>query len=212
MGRIADLTHTLRTGLTVYPGTQPPVIEEACSVEKDGFSERQIIMFSHTGTHLDVPAHIFPNGDSLSGISADHFYGTALKLTISHGKEISIHFIEERIQLLGKPDFIIFATGWDKFWNSEKYFSDFPLPPSEIFEYLGNSIIKGIGIDAISIDLIENTKLQNHQLILSKGKIIVENLTELWQLPDDSLFDFYCFPLKIQDGDGSPVRAVAKIN
>jgi arylformamidase len=40
--------------------------------------------------------------------------------------------------------------------------------------------------------------------------VIIENLTNLDSLPD-SKFEFFCFPLKIENGDGSPVRAVAKI-
>jgi kynurenine formamidase len=44
--------------------------------------------------------------------------------------------------------------------------------------------------------------------VLSNGLIIIENLTNLESLINKS-FDFAVFPLKIKDGDGSPVRAAA---
>jgi len=47
--------------------------------------------------------------------------------------------------------------------------------------------------------------------LLTKGIITYTNLTHLDLLPSDKPFMFYGFPLKIKDGDGSPVRAVAII-
>ena len=35
--RVIDLTHTIREGMPVYPGTEPPVLAAANSYEKVGF-------------------------------------------------------------------------------------------------------------------------------------------------------------------------------
>jgi kynurenine formamidase len=43
--------------------------------------------------------------------------------------------------------------------------------------------------------------------VLEKGVLIIENLANLEQLPD--LFLFVALPLKIRQGSGSPIRAVA---
>lgn len=47
--------------------------------------------------------------------------------------------------------------------------------------------------------------------LLKSGIVTFTNLVNLEQLPTDKPFMFYGFPLKIKDGDGSPVRAVAII-
>lgn len=205
-----DLSHFLKSGMPVYPGTEPPVIKEACTIVSNGFSERHISMFSHTGTHIDFPAHIFPAGKSLSDYSTDYFIGKALKFNLYPSRELNIGEIKQRISVMGSPDFILFSGGWDKYWNSPDYFHGFPLPDKKLIEYVGSLGIRGIGIDCISIDSIDSTQLENHRLILSQGLIIIENLTYLHKLPDQ-LFDFICLPLKIEYGDGSPVRAVAII-
>lgn len=210
MSRIVDLTHTLKTGITVYPGTQSPVIEEVCSIARDGFSERFIQMYSHTGTHIDLPAHILSEGNSISHLKVDRFTGTALKFNVTGSNGLTIEIFKKRIDEFGLPDFIIFETAWDRFWESDKYFSDFPLPDNKIIEFISRLGVKGVGIDTISIDPVGSENLPNHHSILSKNCIIIENLTGLSQLPD-SMFEFYCFPLKIENGDGSPVRAVARI-
>lgn len=47
--------------------------------------------------------------------------------------------------------------------------------------------------------------------LLEHGIISFENLTNTDQLPRRKPFEFYGFPLKIEEGDGSPVRAVGVI-
>ena len=50
----------------------------------------------------------------------------------------------------------------------------------------------------------------NHRMFMQKNILIIENLTNIDKLPK-KIFEFTCLPLKIEDSDGSPVRAIAKI-
>jgi kynurenine formamidase len=71
--------------------------------------------------------------------------------------------------------------------------------------------MKGIGFDTISADSIDSQDYANHYLLFENGLIIIENL----RFPtgfDTSLGELFCFPLKFGEADGSPVRAVLKIN
>jgi kynurenine formamidase len=68
--------------------------------------------------------------------------------------------------------------------------------------------LKGIGIDAISVDSIDSKKMENHQAILANEIFIIENLTNLCKLTSE-YFLFTCFPIKFQNSDGSPIRAIA---
>ncbi|MBN2820585.1 MAG: cyclase family protein [Bacteroidales bacterium] len=194
--------------MPVYPGTESPIIETVCTIDEHGFVERKLSMFSHVGTHLDVPAHLIKEARSLSSFDISNFCGKAFKQELSD--DLTPEIIQNKIGDLGKPDFILFTNGWHNYWQSEKYFSDFPVPSARICEFLADLGVKGVGIDSISIDRVENTKLINHHILLSKNCIIIENLTNMSALPA-SMFDFFCFPLKIENGDGSPVRAVALI-
>lgn len=45
--------------------------------------------------------------------------------------------------------------------------------------------------------------------LLKKGVITYTNLVNLEKIPPHMTFTFYGFPLNIQNGDGSPVRAIA---
>ena len=76
--RVIDLTHTIQEEMLVYPGTEQPTVREACSLAGDGFRETRLEMFSHVGTHIDAPAHLFADGSSLDALPAEQFVGKAL--------------------------------------------------------------------------------------------------------------------------------------
>ena len=59
--KVIDLTHTIAPSMPVYPGTLPPKFIPANSYERDGFKETLLQMYTHTGTHMDPPAHLFPD-------------------------------------------------------------------------------------------------------------------------------------------------------
>ena len=48
--KMLDLTHCITPEMPVYPGTEPPRLTAACTMERDGFRETLLEMYSHTGT------------------------------------------------------------------------------------------------------------------------------------------------------------------
>ena len=211
---VIDLTHTITENMPVYPGTEPPKLTVPCTVEKDGFKETLLHMFSHTGTHMDSPAHLIENGTPLDSFDGSQFVGSALVIDCSELKEsgrIGMPFIEQNRQLAEKADFLLFRTDWDNKWGTADYFEDFPCITSEVADFIVSSGKKGVGLDVISIDPI-GTELLNHKKILGQNTImIIENLCNLKQL-GSGLFTFIAAPLKFENADGAPIRALAIIN
>ena len=106
-----------------------------------------------------------------------------------------------------QAEFLLFNLGWDRYWGTEAYFGNFPCMDFEVLDYILAGQYKGIGVDAISIDPMED--LTRHRILFREKDIInLENLKDL-HLCGDDLFHFSCYPLKLEDSDGSPVRAIA---
>ena len=210
--KIIDLSHEISDQTPFYPGTEAPVIETANTFEKDGFREKKISMFSHTGTHIDAPAHILSDGKTLEHYTADYFYGKAFIIDVSQftGEEIPVNYIANYKQKINASDFIIFHSGWSKKWGSDLYFKNFPVLSKESAESLVNLNLRGIGIDMISVDPVDSFELPIHHIILRKQFIIIENLTNLDLIPNQE-FTISCLPLKIKNADGAPARVVAII-
>lgn len=206
--RCIDLTQTIKPGMPVYPGTEPPLISRPCTIEQNGFVERKLTFYSHTGTHLDSPAHIIKEGITLDRLPLEHFFGPAMVIDAAGipGQEIPVELLNP---LDGKKvDFVIFHTGWYHKWGEPGYFQGYPVLAPETAHNLAQRGIKGVGIDAVSVDPVHVTDFAIHKILLSAGLVIIENLTNLKSLAGKE-FILYCFPLKIEMADGSPVRAAA---
>lgn len=208
--KVIDLTHVITETMPVYPGTEPPRLETANTYEKDFFKETRMTLFTHTGTHMDPPAHIFPGRTTLDQFPADQFIGKALVIDcrdLQEGQFITMDHIRRYGAKASQADFLLFNLGWDKYWGADAYFGNFPCMDMEVLDFILAGNYKGIGIDAISIDPVDNLT-RHRKLFREKDIVNIENLTNLEQCGGD-LFWFSCFPLKLSGGDGSPVRAVA---
>ena len=210
--RVIDLTHVIEKNMPVYPGTEPPKLDPANGYEKDGFKETRITMFSHTGTHMDPPAHLFPNGTTLDRFLPEQFIGKAAVIDcrdLQDGEPITMAQVRRAGAIADQADFLLFNLGWDRRWGTESYFGDYPCLDDEVMAYILQGSFKGIGFDVIGLDPIADASLTRHKKLFAEKEIVnIENLCNL-ELCGPGLFWFSCFPLKIADSDGSPIRAVA---
>ena len=210
--KVIDLTHLIESSMPVYPGTEPPSFIPANTYEKDGFKETMISMYSHTGTHMDPPAHLYQDRTPLDAFPADQFIGKALVIDCTSLNEGDAITMDQLLRYGGKveqADFLLFYLGWDVRWGTDAYFGDYPCVDDCVLDYILAGDYKGIGFDVIGLDPIEDEKLTRHKkLFQSKDIVNIENLCNLGLCGDD-LFWFSCFPLKVADCDGSPIRAVA---
>ena len=210
--QIYDLSHTISPDMPVYPGTNPPKFSIPCTIDKDGFTETEISIYTHTGTHIDAPAHILKDAKTLDHKAIHQFIGKAcvLDLRSFHGNTISIEDIIPFRSQIEKSEFIILNTGHSKLWGTDDYYKDYPVLSVDTAQWIADIKIKGIGADVISVDPIDEADLPIHKIFLRNSIIIIENLTNLEKVPEVN-FIFSCFPLKIENADGSPVRAVAML-
>lgn len=210
---IIDLSHTIKMGMPVYPGSSQPKISDLGLYDEHGVYVQEFTLNGHIGTHIDVPAHLLADGNTTASMDISAFFGTAQVLDCSNfgSNEIIGLEILDQLNVTEHPDFILLYTGWSKMWVTENYFDLFPVVSEDLIGTLAESKIKGIGLDTISLDSMDAHDLPNHKKFLGSDKIIIENLTNLQRLMGKR-FLFSCFPLKILTGDGSPVRAVGIID
>lgn len=207
-----DLTYTIKEEMTVFPGTEMPKLITTSNYEKDGFRETSISIYSHVGTHMDPPAHIYPDRTTLDEFPASQFIGKGLVIDcrdLNEGEDITLDCILKYGKKAEKVDFLLFNTGWDKYWGTDKYFEDYPCVNDEVLDYVLNGNYKGIGFDTIGIDPVSDENLTRHKKLFKDKDIVnIENLKNL-ELCEDEVFNFGCCPLKVENSDGAPVRAVA---
>ena len=131
---------------------------------------------------------------------------------LKEGEVIPFSAVERVRPLADRAEFLLFHTGWGRYWGTERYFGGYPCIDQGIVDYLLQSGKKGVGLDTIGVDPIADAYLSIHRRLFQDHDLVVmENLANLDQL-GDGLFTLFALPLRYQDADGSPIRAVAVLD
>lgn len=187
-------------------------IESHTHLERDGFNTTNLQLYSHSGTHMDAPKHFLSGGGTIDCVPLEKCAGMALVIDLSHKAPQSLITIDdlqmyaERIQTGTR---LLLRTDWDTHALQEDYRTHFPRISLALADWLAMRGIWLLGLETPSVASLQDKEELTavHQALLSHDIVIVESLTNLRLLPPEVLF--MAFPLKIQGGDGSPVRAVA---
>ncbi len=224
--RVVDLSQTLEERMPNFPTHSKFFHNLWGSYEPGGRSlSYQVQVHEHNGTHVDAPVHFLGDRNpeahkSIEQIAPGHLIGRGVRLDcrgLKEGDYISVHFIyhwEAEHGAIEKGDIVLFNFGWSAHWgltpNNRRYLADWPGVSIEAAEYLLSKSVAAVGVDTLSPDppaALDTRPL--HPLLLEKEVLIIENLTRLDELPD--VFLFIALPLKIRQGSGSPIRAVALV-
>jgi len=222
--RVIDLSQTLEEHMPSYPTHSRYFHDLWSSYWHGGRSlTYQLIMNEHNGTHVDAPAHFISDAKpdariTIENVPLTRLIGRGVRVECRGCKEgdyVSKALVtdwERQHGTLQAGDIVIFDFGWAAHWalrpHNERYLTDWPGVSMEAAEYLLEKQAAAIGVDTLSPDppaALSSKPI--HPVVLERQMLIIENLTNLDQLPD--FFLFIALPLKIRGGSGSPIRAVA---
>ena len=66
------------------------MLTTACTIETAGYRETLLHMYSHTGTHMDAPAHMIARGRTLDSYGVEKFVGPGFVLDCRGRQEIPL--------------------------------------------------------------------------------------------------------------------------
>jgi kynurenine formamidase len=215
-----DLSHTLEEGIPFFP-THSRFYHVAASRGDDPAIMFQILMHEHSGTHVDAPAHFIRDGPDparhfLHSVPANALIGPACLLNVSDAppEMLPLQAVlewESRCGPIQSGEVVIFNFGWHRKWRlgaeGSGYVAHWPGLSRDAAAHLLDRRVRAVGTDCLSIDCSGSTEIPAHDRFLRNGILIMENLAALDELPDR--FFFLATPLKIKDGSGSPIRAIA---
>ena len=210
---VIDLSQSLSNEtMSYFPDTEPVKLEMIHTIEKSGFRETLMYMTSHAGTHIDAPAHVLEGHKMLDEMRPMQFVGKGLVIdcrNVPAGKYISMEYIDKVREKADQAEFLLFCTGWDRYWGQNEYLGNYPIITKEVVDYLVEHKKKGVGFDTLSMDPVADEELRLHkQLFIQRDGIIMENLTNLDKIGEE-LFLLAALPLKYEHADGAPARVVA---
>ncbi len=200
-----DITHTLHHNTPVYPGDTPLSLVQNKFLDKDFYCEHYLQTNMHVGTHIDMPMHLVEDNRTVADFQLEHFVGQGVVLDVRGESCISMKPIYK--DLIREGNIVLLYTGWDKFFQTEKYFSSHPAISKELSDFFIHTKIKMLGMDMPSPD---HTPFKIHKDLLAHNILILENLTNLHPLLGKKSFEVMAFPLNIQ-AEASLVRVVCQV-
>lgn len=199
-----DISPTIHSSTAVFPGDTPFSRNESMAFSQGHhLSLSSMTTTLHIGAHADAPNHYHPEGVGIDQQDLRTYYGQCqvLSIDIARGQRILPQHIEG-VSL--QSERILFRTG--SFPNPNQWNSDFNSLSPELISSLAQQKVCLVGIDTPSIDPADSKALESHKAVYENDLAILEGIV-LDEVPD-GLYTLVALPLKLQDADASPVRAI----
>jgi arylformamidase len=215
--KVIDISLPLASAMPRYPSPYLPDVQvtPAATHEKEGRSAHVLTFGTHVSTHIDAPFHAIPDGWTVDRIPPEFLIGVARIVRIpnkdQHTPLDQRDF--EQIPGLETTEKLIVDTGWAKrTWGTKEYFTDGPFLTRDAAAFLARlPALHLIGSDFPNVDskkdMVMGKPNPNHQILLGRNIILLENLLRLEEVEED--FFLSALPPRLEGGDGCPCRAVA---
>lgn len=186
--------------MPVYPGDPPVSLEPVHAAGPQSAAVSLLRLGTHTGTHVDPPAHLYPGGATVDELSLDVLVGQATVVDASGTGAIGL----PEVQALLAPGcvrLLLRTRGAGPAGDAaERWLTE------AAARCLVAAGIHLVGIDTLSVDPLDRPDLPAHRVLLGAGVVILEGLDLRGVSPGD--YTLLCLPLRVAGGDGAPARAV----
>lgn len=207
-----DISFPFYEGMAIYPGNPPyqrVVVQNV--LRGDSATVSQIVMGTHTGTHIDAPLHVFENGKSVDQIPLERMNGRARLLDLRGLNEISLERLQAETPC--KDDIILMKTDNTGRFQGTQVLSDYVTLTYDAAEYLGEIGVKMVGIDYMTIERPRGKRIDGksiHRILLGADIVIMEGLD--FRRVGAGVYALFCCPLCLKGADGAPTRAALTVH
>jgi arylformamidase len=206
MPRIHDVTVPLAPGMLAYPGDLPFALEPVQRLGADPCNLSRMVLTTHTGTHVDAPAHFLAGGTTVDHLPLEILLGKARVVELLARERVERADLEAldlrddlRVLLKTRMSGQMLKSGYQE---DHLYLSE------DAAHYLAQAGIKLVGFDYLSIDRFGSADFPAHHALLEAGVVVVEGLDLSEVEPGE--YDMSCLPLRVGAGDAAPARVVLR--
>ena len=223
--QLVDLTQEIYQGMSIFPMHQPTFIMTNMTYEENmkktgsktlGFSARNLLISEHAGTHTDAVSEFKPGGATVDKMPLSYYWGSAICVDLSSipaSRYIEPRDLEQAVRTSGQQIqhgdiFVMYTAHHERNVDTERYQTTYTGLSYAGAKWLAERGVVNIAVDAPSIDHPNDLNFSGHMVCAEYDITNTENLCNLKGLAGRR-FLFIGLPLKIRDGSGSPIRAIA---
>ncbi len=202
---IVDISWPLEQGRTTeYKNRTSFLLDRYKDFEPNAMRQSKVCMDTHTGTHVDSPAHFIEGGKTIDQLPLETLQGPCVILDYTHvDEQITRKDLEQgdipsgTIILLKTKNSFLPADG--------PFFEEFVYLDESGAIYLASLGVKAVGIDYLSIER-DHPHHPTHLRLLEQEIPIIEGLRLAEVQPGQ--YTFVCLPLFLVGAEASPARAL----
>jgi len=205
--RVVDISST------VIPGedTDRPFAIQRALLQDKTFRYDILKAHSHVGTHVEVGAHFYEGGKSITDYPLETFYGPGILFSIKEMKVTDKTCEREIGKEIREKDIVVIRNDTGVKLSKQKVYlegdSKLPTLTPEAAQWLANKKVKMLILDSIRLgEDIEKTR-RFHDILMSKGALFVEIVDNLDKITKPRFF-VMALPYKVQGLDSSFCRAI----
>jgi len=191
-----DVTRPLGRETLAWPGAPPLSLDRRRS---EGWRVTTVRMTSHTGTHMDAPAHLMEDGATVDRISPRRLVLPAT-VVLCPGQTVGPEDLAGA-EVSGRA--VLLRTRGSAL-PRDRFRPGYPYLRPEAAQLLRDEGALLVGTDCLSVDPPSGEAA--HRTLLEAGIPIVEDLMLGGIRAGD--YVLVCLPLRLEEGDGAPVRAL----
>jgi arylformamidase len=202
--KIVDISWPISPSMTAYKDRHVVEIKPIKTLNNDGVCETVITLGSHSGTHVDAPAHFKVNGKTIDQIGLAQLLGDCRVFDLGHVKDAIKASDLEALDI--QPNEIILFKTQNSSLDANAFFcSQFVYLDAGSAAYLATKNIKAVGIDYLGIER-GNKEHPAHNICFDNNVLIIEGL-RLQNVAAGKYF-FACLPIALQGVEAAPARAI----
>ena len=190
-----DLTMKLTEQIPVWSGDVVPSFTLHSTIEGEGCQTMRLLLGSHSGTHIDSPAHLIEGGKSLDHYDVSRFFARCAVLAPDGGGPLPASMAA--VVPSGCDGILLAGTTTSLEIDAARLLLDRGV---RLFGFAGDSC-----------DEPESTTFPVHRLLMGCDALIIENLANLDSLVG-RVVDLVALPLFIEGSDGAPARVIARLS
>lgn len=208
MKRIIDVSLGIGPDMLTWPGDPGAEVVPAARLARgDPANVSELRLGSHTGTHVDPPAHFIEGGGTIEALPLDVLVGPAVVADLRRAEAVGPAELDA-LELPAGTERLLCRTRNSELWSRGRveFPEDYVAITPEGARWLVERGLRLVGVDFLSVERDGPPDFPVHRTLLARGVVIVEGLD--LSTVDPGSYTLVCAPLKVLGGDGAPARAL----
>jgi arylformamidase len=205
--RVVDLTHVMLPGQEQY-GQEVTQRNEPTGATGDIMSD--VAMWSHVGTHVEVPLHFYTDGKDTAQLPLSVFMGPAIRLDFRH-KQVNEAITLDDLRAAGEigvGEHVILWEGRADQYRTERSHQRPYITEEAVAWLLEDRRVRLLGTDSSGFEVRGVGGHPNHTRWFAQDAAVLECLCNLEQIRAQHFY-LLALPLAVRRLDACPVRALA---